>query len=347
MTATDRLFAKQLPGETGPTQEQVSDLVRASAALLKEAPWEYGLGDRQMIAVDMRGGEERGYCIFLGTNREVFGMNAYIGDRGFASYKWLMEHVDSAGLEYLAQLHAVSVEFVSSAELKPADRQALRGAWPNARGLKPQFRAWRPGFYPWFPNEQETVWLNDCVDAAVALLSETNPKIHRLWQNEQSLPLMTWRDGVWQQGRTEPPQPRIFQEVSALPDPGEVEARRNLPRKGILQATHMYLGATVGKAHERRSMLTAALVVDAKTGFIFSPELGTPDRIAGEMLNDAVLRAIAARESRPDEVHVWDRRISDALQPLAKALGFRVKVASSTPALDAAVEGLTQFLAAR
>jgi hypothetical protein len=339
------MFAKQLQGEAGPTTEQMSHLVKAAAALLKEAPWEHGLGDREMIAVDTRDGRERCYCVFLGINGEIFGMKAYIGDQGLASYRWLMKKHESAGVDYLARLHAVSVEFVAAGELKPADRQAIAAAWRSAKGRRPQFRTWRPGYFPWFPNEQETAWLTDCIEAVLVFLPALRSKSGALWPSDESLPLMEWRDGVWQQQNTILlPRTDAPVETPVAPGSREVEVRRRFPRTGILETTHLYLGASVGKAHERKALLCAVLVVDAATGVVFQPELAASDRSAGDMLNHAILNAIDRRGARPAEVHVSDPRVRDLLEPVAHALGFRVKLVRAMPALDDAVAGLMNFL---
>jgi hypothetical protein len=87
-----------------------------------------------------------------------------------------------------------------------------------------------------------------------------------------------------------------------------------------------------------------ALVTDAETGFVFQPELGTPEQGRGETLVCAVLSAIENKKHLPRELRVRKKDFKILLQPAAQRLGEPVQVVKSLPALDEAKQHLLAML---
>ena len=115
---------------------------------------------------------------------------------------------------------------------------------------------------------------------------------------------------------------------------------RKLPSQQVLQVDHFYGAGMIGQKNQRKACFRLAIAIDAETAAAFPPEVGAPEALTGDLLTRAVLKAIESGGFLPFEVHVREPEFRVILGALAKALGFRVKVADSLPALDFAKEHL-------
>jgi hypothetical protein len=86
------------------------------------------------------------------------------------------------------------------------------------------------------------------------------------------------------------------------------------------------------------------LAVDAQSGFVYAPEVSSPEPSKGDVLMRVILRAIESACALPREVHVRGGEFKLLLEPLAEALGFSVKVMKSLPALDFAKCDLLEMM---
>jgi hypothetical protein len=103
----------------------------------------------------------------------------------------------------------------------------------------------------------------------------------------------------------------IPERLQAMPQPTKLDEDRirkilqkNHPRQGALEVAHFYAAGMVGKRDERKAYMRMGLVADARSGFVFAPELAMPDRATADIIATAVLNAIDTAQCLPREIRV-------------------------------------------
>lgn len=89
-----------------------------------------------------------------------------------------------------------------------------------------------------------------------------------------------------------------------------------------------------------------AVAVEADTGIVLPPEIAGYGPSDSEVVLAAAMAATSARKAIPSEFQVINSVHLRALTPLAKALGTRVKLVDSAPALEHAASALLAHLGA-
>lgn len=184
-------------------------------------PWTR-LSDTQVFGLRIEPGGMVYWASVLGANREVFAVNFYRGDRGFASLAFL--NSSGAALEEEAinpnfvamRLDLLQICFVSKRELTPWDRKALKAAkrpLPQSRApVAPQLLSFAPGYLMWRPEQREA-------DALARLLEAAIPALRGFMERPGSCP--SYRDEqapVWTL-RPDGSEPAFAWE--SFPEPGE------------------------------------------------------------------------------------------------------------------------------
>lgn len=348
-----RFFERELRGEEPPSFLTMKALYDSAMDLFARQPW-VRLTEDELVLVETAKSTELCFCSIMGALGEVRSLYVYIGPEAFQTFQKLQQGKTMTVGEFYAGLKGVSVEFVRPSELTPPDRAALKACgYPFKRGiLAPIFRASRPGYHPWYVTEGEAQILDECQRAAAKMcdLVKAHPE-QTYWSKEGVYPLFSFQGDGGEDDhfriRTQevPRDSRSAAEPASL-DQSRIERVRNsnyLPR-GVLEVDHFYGPGMIGKKNERRACFRMGLAVDAETGHAYPPEANMPEPSTGDVLAGVVLNAIEDACARPAEVRVRDGEFKVLLDPLAQALGFRVKIARSLPALDFAKGELLKMM---
>jgi len=343
-------FLKELAGEQPPSRATLQTLYPLAVELLAREPWKR-IAESQLVLTQDPVSKETCYCSIMGTLGEVMSLHAYVGAESYRLFARLRSGEPTTIGDFYAGQHAVYVQFVELGELTPPDRDML-GAMGHElmRGSRaPLFRAVRPGYHAWYPTEEEAQTLIEChrVVLAVCTLLDAKPGAG-YWEEEEVYPLLSRPspEAPWEIRPAKAPVSTVA--MPQLPRLDEERLQRirarKLPARRVLEVDHFYGGGRVGKRHERKACIRIAVAIDAETAHVYPPVVSSPKEFTGDLLADALLRAIEAGHARPLEVHVRDRQFKILLDPLALALGFPVKVVKNMPALDFAKSQLLSMM---
>jgi hypothetical protein len=254
----------------------------------------------------------------------------------------------SAG-DFFAGQRSLSVEYMPRKELTRQDRELLEAAaYPTERGsFYPKFRSVRPGYQPWYVTQGEAQILVGCLDAMAGCCQLLmKPDCPDFWERENVYPLVEHDESGYNLRPVEPPKA-----VHAMPAPAALDEARirgileRQPGAGsAIEADHFYTAARVGGRHERPACAKFAIAVDSGNGFAFPPATGLPEKTTGELLADAILQAVETTGAIPKEIRVRSAEHKALAEGLAKALGTKVTVAKSLPALDEVKNSLLEML---
>jgi len=320
--------------------------------LFARQPW-VRLTEDELVLVETPKSAELCFCSIMGALGEVRALYVYIGPEAFQTFQRLQQGDAMTVGEFYAGLSGVSVEFVRASELTPPDRAALKACGhPFRRGiLAPIFRSSRPGYHPWYITEGEAKILDECQQAVARMcdLVKAHPE-QRYWSKKGVYPLFSFQgdsgeDNYFRIRAQEVPRYSRASKPATL-DPSRIKRihERNDPVGGVWEVDHFYGPGMIGKKNERKACFRMGLAVDAETGYAFPPEASMPEPSTGEVLTCVLFNAMEAVGARPAEVCVRDGEFKVLLDPLAQALGFRVKIANSLPALDFAKGELLKMM---
>lgn len=333
-------FAVELKGEEPVSLETGRRLCQLAGEVASCQPWEE-LREEDLVFVPDAGRGENDACSVMGMLGQVYAVVVYLGAEGYHFFRKLQDSTEISAADFFAEQRSVMVEYVPRKELTRQDRELLAAAeFPSVRGgMYPKFRAIRPGYMHWYVTEGEARILVGCLEAVAAVCHAlSRPECPDFWEPEGVYPLVARDESGYNLRPIAAPKPTRAMPVAAPLD--QVRIRRILERKpgvrGACEVDQFYASVPVGGSHERKACMRVALAVDAASGFAYPPTAAMPEKPAGEMLADVCLSAVEAGGAVPREIRVRSSDYRILLEPLAEALGSRVKAAGSLPALDRA-----------
>jgi hypothetical protein len=339
----ERFFEKDLAGEEAPSFETMQALFKHAGAIYTARPWNH-LEEDELVMFKEPASGELCFCSVMGALGKSSAVQVYIGAQSYFWFRKLHAGEPASLGDYFAHQFSVFVHYVSLSHLTPPDRELARAmGHPLARGTEaPLIRTIRPGYHPWFVTESEARILAQGLQCALVMADYVaeNPD-DDLWIKEDVYPFMELtaehpdrleynikRMAGPSEAATMPKLPELDQaRIQSILD-------RRLPSAGSLEVDHFYTAAVIGAKHDRKACMRMALAIDSKTAIAFPPQLGAPEESTGRMLQQVVLEAIESLHALPAAIHVSKREFKILLDPLAAALGFRIKVRDSLPALE-------------
>jgi Domain of unknown function (DUF6930) len=346
-------FSRELSGEQPPSFATMQALYSLSAQVFSRQPWNR-LDDDQLVVIEGAPPAEPCFCCVLGALGEVFALQVYPGLEGFRQFKRIQSGDPITVGEFFAAARIVYVEFVRARELTAPDRALLKQMRHPlaARARAPIFRSIRPGYHPWYVTEAEAALLAMCARGLLAFLDvlQDDPAAD-FWPTEDVYPLLTPVGEKETGPRYKLGSVRAVLPPLAAPEPAALdEARirrirdRQHPSQEPIEVDLFYSAGMVGRKNQRKACMRVALAINANTAFAYPPLALSPEAPSGSALADVVLDAIESAGALPAEIHVRSREFQALLDPLARALGFSVKVRNSLPALDFAKNELFQMM---
>lgn len=355
-TDESQFFTKELAGENPPSFATLKRLYAAATQLYQLAPWKVWTEDKLVIVRDKHTGEMC-YCSVMGQLGQCLGMHAYIGDESYRTFLRLHngEHIGPG--EFLSSQHTVYVDFEPMDQLEVADRKMLKAVGhPRGAEVGPGFRVIRPGYHPWFVTEEEAQTLFECLRTVsmIYMMVSKQPEI-KFWPDENFHPLVSdmevVKDGEKLEQRcrvqtTEMPMPAEKAPTFFIPDKEQLQNLTKGDHRigGVLELDHFLTRMVVGKKNERKACICIAMAADAKTGFVFRPEIAPPGMTASEALIKALLSAIQGSGGVPQEVRVKSTVFKKSIEPISSVCGFPVKVLKDLPAVDRARTEMLQTM---
>ena len=342
------MLAKELSGAAAPSLASLARTIQASLAVAALQPW-LALLDSHVFALDSDSGQ-RWYCIVMGAAKEVFGLQAYRGDAGFALFDDIQNNRLADSAEFLARQDLFTIEFVLRTEYTPLDRSILAlSSDPVPPGTRvPHLRVSRPRLFPWYPHAQDVDEINDCLMAALLFFEwlAKHPTA-KPWAKAGELPLLTHRSTDL--SVTQIPHPA--RPAPDRPSPTKLDERRinqllaKVPSRspGHPVEADVFLLRSAMRDDGLPYFPWMALAADSSEGYLFPPVLsGHANR--EDILLDCVLGALEHSPHRPTAYHVRDEFCRKALDPIAQIFSIPIKIADLPAVAEARTALESQML---
>ena len=332
-------------------------LLAVAAEFATLEPWEFASDAECVGLIDPVSGEKRiGHV--LGNAGEVFAAVFYRR----AGMRWVLSmfsnEPDLGDFNLADGMDCLKLEFVPKRELWKEDMAVLKqvGFQPAGKGVVwPQFRSSIPGWHPWFINQQEAEQM--LVDlprlTAFCKLFEQNPELFddRDPTEIPFLPtqipdrLLTPDDLNWQP-LILPPQTGFdpFQATTK-----QLEQLRRLPRQPGLECEFDCTLLPGGSFYEngRPCFGRFSLLVEKRCGLVIGMDVVSGGLAPGEAAGQTLIKVLLMAKALPEKIHIGGSRLQPVLQPLCDELQIQLWPASSLPALDEAVNSLSQQMGGR
>lgn len=317
---------------TEPTEAQWRALYQAAAAFRDLAPWAW-MTDRDLFAVEDPATGEVGYGGVMGSGGQEFGLHVFIGAEGFDGFRKMVDdEVEPESMEAAMLMRSVAVAFESRQMLDHRDHEVVRALRLRfrGRGVWPWFRSQRPGYVPWYLDEDEAKLLEVALHQSLEVAQRVKTRGLQLSSGMDDQPVLTrcFRQGVWVDEWREPPIWRPPWEELAPPDELRLKQLQQAAGKSRdrWQMDLFYLPTPIGERGQRPYFPQMLLVVN-RQGLIVGNELLEPWASATER-QEVVFKVLERAPGLPQEIQVGREGVQRLLQPMATALGVKVRLAN-------------------
>ncbi len=329
-------------------------LLAATAEFAALQPWEFAYDSDPVGLVDPVTGETRiGHV--LGNAGEVFAAVFYRR----AGLRWILamlgDSPDPEDLNNADGMDCLKVELVPKRELWKEDLALLKAAAfkPAGKGLVwPQFRSSAPGWHPWHINQAEADQLLADLPRLTAFyrLFKQHPDLYddRDATEIPFLPVplaarpLTIADLDW--------HPLLLPPLTGFEPfqvPGaDLEKLRALKRDPGLECEFDCTMMPGGSFYEngRPCFGRFSLLVEKQRGLVIGMDVASGALTPGEAAGRTLVKALLMGKTLPEKIFIGGLRLQPVLQPLCDELQIQLRPASSLPALEGAIESLSQQL---
>jgi hypothetical protein len=331
------------------------ELLVAANAFRTAQPWTW-LDDADIFAVIDDDGRPW-FPSVLGSAGLVFGLALYRGESGLRFLAETVPALEDSPRDAAFLQDALLLEWGAKQDLAPEDLSVLAalGHRPRSRERHawPSFRSHSPGWFPWHFDEAEARAFTAGTRAllACAELARGQPDFFASCALDGAvLPTVTMaatRQGPLQAAQIEwrrwllPPLPSP--PAPTVPPTWRALAERAKNSQCVLEFDifHAMIPSSDGG---RPYFPRLGLMVDGKTGYIYTMELASPDRAWADLVTIVWEKALTALRDRPAVIVIRRPEWVAALQPLADRLGIRLELADELPFIDEARDSMERHL---
>lgn len=342
-----------------------SDKLYAAAFQYKKTKIWKKLWDDNIFAVRMPDGE-LGYICVMGASGEYCALGVYIGDRGFQSYRKLVEFSGEEmsyfeERELMASQECLQLTLENKENLSDEEIAEVR-AYTKANGIRlagknawPQFAKYQKNRCPWkLGTDQEEEYLLTAISAALDLaeiLKTASPYevgIVEMKDTTDKIPLMEQKDGIY-----------CFTGTVSLPKPAgsdyarpkhlnEIAIRtiKRYKKKGILECEIILFPEPIQNHPEEAPFFAHMLMaVESKSFYILPPApIGDYEENPDEMMAHFI-EMLQQQKICPRGFKVRDERTFAFLEELSKKLMIPITMEKELEALDDAEYHMLEHLA--
>ena len=330
------------------TTEQWLELHEAFREYCQAAPWQF-FDDTDIVTVQHPSGEQRGYCVVMGSGGIIRGLAVYLGDEGLAGYLQLLSgDMEAGSLESLDRTKALSAMLADREELTKRERDAIRslGLRYRGRGQWPLFQDFKPGYLPWSLEGNDVAFLTWALRSITDLsyMVEKGELTLRAEGSPHSFLTRTFHDGQWHDSW----EPLLVPLPPPAPNYSDLERLRQLaeskPRtSSVWELGMFYLHTPLREEARSRSYFPLfALAVHTDSQFVlYEPfmEPGPSDSDRQEL----VVKLLESMPGLPSEMIVSTPRMAQLVESITDPLGIALSV-DDTEALWAVREELFGFI---
>lgn len=338
------------------TPEQFRSIYTSAIILARLAPWDW-MDDTQVFGVEDPLTGIIGWCVVLGGSEQVFGLNVFMGDRGYSHLMEIMAGGMSTNPNLAVEMDALVLHYNDKKETSDEEALAFRDAasakrlmvggrrrWPWARRFEP----WR---YPRAVTEEECRFLSEVVgqvyDVARRLAAKPDMKLS-CRDGRLLVRVRHGRDGDAWIDSWESPGIWVRSTVEASPDADRLQGILGQSKRStdIWEVDTFPLSALVqeaGAIYYPR----AVLVMNKTSRMILHAGVLKPEERNWNPVMDTILESMERNGSVPSVLRVRNADLYSILKPLRATLGIRVRQVDSMPLMDSAARELSASIGVR
>ncbi|MFA5261255.1 MAG: hypothetical protein WC450_08520 [Candidatus Omnitrophota bacterium] len=325
-----------------PSIQDWRELYKAALELKSLRPWDL-MRDVDMFGVQNPVDGETGYCCFLGSGGEIFGMVVYLGSEGLEGY--LKVQRGEVGPEDQDALHykkCLLVTFDDKRYVEKQDLEVIKNAGLEFKGKNswPVFRSYRPGFFPWYLTKQEADFFILCLQQAQEMFVRFRENPGFLVSPDGESYLVRTREDSeqgarWKDSRLQPVFLRKVVLMAQTIDKGRIENIKKIssPVKQTWEVDYFYSPACIAEKGERPYYPLILFFVDSDSFFIINAHMTTSDKYKVEFC-EQFLKAIEAVKVIPAEIQVRKEELCIFFERLAAEFGIKVRTVKNLRAVD-------------
>ena len=345
MLAVSRISqCRAVRGMPEPGTEQWLELYEAFREYCQLYPWAY-FDDSDLVAVELPGGQERGYCIVLGSGGIERGLAVYRGGEGLAGFLAISTGlVDPGSLDALNTTDAVSATLADREDLDKEDRDVIRslGLRYRGRGRWPLFRSYVPGYFPWLLEADDAVLLAAALRGMTSLTEAvTRGKVSLDHESDTNLfHTLSFEGGKWQT-RWDSIYAPVPTPAAAYQDIGRLErlAGEALRSQTTWELGMYYLPAPLFEDKKARPHLpVCAMLVESESGYLLT-DLFTQPGASDNDRQELLVKILETMPGVPADIVVNTPRLAQMVESITGPLGINVSI-DETPALWSAKEDM-------
>ena len=329
-----------------PSDEQWRTLYRTMAQFDDMAPWEW-MSDADIVGVEDPDSGMVCYCCVMGMGGELYALGAYRGTPGIDSYFKLLNGSPNRIAGLVASQDCLMASFNDRQDLTDIDRNVIKRLGLKFRGSLawPLFRSYIPAYKPWYIDSEEARLLVICLEQTMDVASRLleNPRLLPRLSPKGDFLVRAYEEGKWKDTRRKPAAlPGIKDAPAPFDRDRAAVMAKELPRTGVVIEVLVELLPTPIVGEGRPYLPYIAAAGDHRFGAILGMEIAKPGQ-QGEAVGRVVLDAVTSVNAIPAEILVPDKSLALQVEPLAKALGTRVRT-SPKLAIREAIKELEGFL---
>lgn len=334
-----------------PNKAQWKELHQAAIAFQQAAPWEW-MANEDIFAVVNPIDAQTGYCSILGNGGEEFGLGIFLGDAGLRRLIALIEEQEDDEASAAIMTPGLVFLLANRSELDEEDRKIIHSLGLSFRGQNawPLFRSQRPGYAPWFLERDEVIYLTATLRQALEIAGKVKAGSLDLRQNLMRGKIITcystengWRER-WHTLRL-----GSLADVSKGEPLGAADeatlfllSKRIKERSGSWEFDIFVTPARIGPTGSRPYHPLCFMAVDREYGLVVQMNMAQPWLNASQKRKE-VIHLLEKSETLPEEIRVRSQSTRALLEPIAHALGMRLRV-SRLRLLEDAKASLYEYL---
>jgi len=337
-----------------PTKSDWEKLYQAAVKLQKVAPWTW-MQNEDLFAVENPASGEMGYCTLMGYCQEIFGMDIFLGARGYDRYlEIIASEAEAQDSDKTLETPTLLLLFGSRLELHKRDLDVIRSLGLQFRGRTawPLFRSLRPGYAPYFLDREEAVYFTAAMEQALVVADKVRYEGLDLFEEVDEDLVFTryYRNGRWKEEWRKPeylPLETAQPEAIDAVNEAELLLLRNSAGKlsGGWELDIFPLPLATGTASQRPYFPLCFLAADRKQGLI-TDAICTEPWLTTSQKQDTVLQFLKKAHPLPQKIWVKSAKIKTILEPITRPLGIDLRIGSLSM-LEEAKAGLLDSLLKR
>jgi len=339
---------------SGLSVAQIRRFCRSAQRFASEEPWEWLLDEDLFGVKDYRTGVT-GWCTVTGARGTDYGLQIFLGDRGFWKRLDVVIGRDVDYPEVFVGIDALMFSFVSEEEITEREKAALEeflgsdGITIHGEKYWLWARRLQPWFYPRPITADECGFLCDVMQQACVVAKRVSKNCSLTLNREDGSFLVrtkgsessrgSWKDSwEWPQAYVKPRVEAKYNQKKiskALKKAHATEESWDIDTFPVLipiwSRRGLYFPRTV-------------LVLNSDSSSIVYTDVVEPDERDWTGVLNIILEAMAETLSIPKTIRVRDDSLHNILSPLEDVLGFGLKRVEMMPFMDAAIKVITDVL---